>query len=133
MRHVVGAVDERTAAGASLNIELKEFRRRMLDTKAALETQRLGAAGEVRDGYLIAKDVARAPHETRLRCNFKFPLEESLVMIIARAQHHRVLAEAHWLLVTISGDVSAGQNPHCRSVCRTRRSVHFLCQNRSCQ
>ena len=42
-------------------------------------------------------------------------LEQLLVVAVARAEHHAVLAERHRLLVAVGGDVTDGEERHgCR-------------------
>jgi len=54
---------------------------------------------------MIAKDILRPGKLARLRSNSEFGFKYLLVVVVARTQHHTVLAECDRLLVVICRNV----------------------------
>jgi hypothetical protein len=62
---------------------------------------------------MIAENIPRPGDLAWRGRNFEFGLEHDLVIIVARTQHHPVLAERDGLRIMVSRDVSDGENRHC--------------------
>jgi hypothetical protein len=73
---------------------------------------------------MIAEDILRPGKLARLGRYFELGFEHLLIVIVAWAQHHAVLAECDRLLIVICREVSDGENRHCGS---TRMLVPMAC------
>jgi hypothetical protein len=62
---------------------------------------------------MIAENIPRPEDLARRGRNFEFGLEHDLVIVVARTQHHPVLAERDRLRIMVCRDVSDGENRHC--------------------
>ena len=106
------------------DIGCAEARRRVVDPNGAFEAKLRGSACETSDRDMIAEDILRPGKLARLGRYFELGFEHLLIVIVARAQHHAVLAECDRLLIVIRREVSDGENRHCGS---TRMLVPMAC------
>ena len=90
--------------------------RRMVETNVADKTKLGGAIGEMSGRHVIAETIPRPGKLPRLGRDFELGFEDLLVVIVARAQHHPVLAEGDRLIIVIGRDVFDVQNRHCRPI-----------------
>jgi hypothetical protein len=61
---------------------------------------------------MIAEDILRPDQMTRLGRDFELRFEHFLVLVVARTQHHSMLAERDWPLKAIYRYVPDGQDWH---------------------
>src|SRR5580704_16399066 len=84
----------------------------MVQTNGAVETQRLGPTGKVRDRHVIAEDVPDPTQFGRPWRYLELELQHPLIMAFQRPQHHPVLTEGDRLLILIRGDMPYRENRH---------------------
>src|SRR3954464_6423366 len=87
----------------------------MVEAEGALEAQLARAAREARDRDAVAEDVVDPAELSRLGGDVQPRLEEPLVVALARAQQHPVLAEGDRLPVAVGRHVADGANRHGRA------------------
>ena len=106
-------VGKRMGPGKILDIGCAEVGRRVVETHGAFEAKLRGAIRETGGRDMIAEDILRPGQLARLGRDFEFGFEHLLVVVVARTQHHPVLAERDRLLIVIGRDVPDGENRHC--------------------
>ena len=99
--------------GKILDIGCAEASRRVVDMNGAFEAKPRGPICETGGGDMIAEDILRPVQLGRLRRDFQLGFEHLLVVVVARTQHHAVLAKRDRLLIVIGCDVPDGENRHC--------------------
>src|SRR6185295_8468410 len=67
---------------------------------------------ETDDRHMIAEEILRPGDVARRRCDVERDVEHLLVVVVARPQHHAMLAEGHRPPVMIGRDVPDGENRH---------------------
>lgn len=109
---IVYRVSERIMASGIVNVRSVELRRRMVEANLAYKAQSVCTIVEFRGRHVITENVARPiePHGFGRNVNLTF--ENSLVFVIAREQHHPVLAERDRAIVVVRGDVFDIENRH---------------------
>ena len=100
-------------SGKILDIGCAEASRRVVDTNGAFEAKLRGPFCETGGRDMIAEDILRPGKLARLGRDFELGFEHLLVVVVARTQHHPVLAERDRLLIVIRRDVPDGENRHC--------------------
>jgi len=106
-------VSERIGSRELLDIGLAEPGRRVVETNSAFEAKLRSSVFETGGRDMIAEDIPRPGEPARLRPDFEFGFEYLLVLIVARTQHHAVLAESDRSLIVICRDVPYGEDRHC--------------------
>ena len=101
--------------GKILDIGCAEVGRRVVETNGAFEAKLRGPVRETGGRDMIAEDILRPGKLARLGCDFEFGFEHLLVVVVARTQHHPVLAERDRLLIVVGRDVPDGENWHCNA------------------
>jgi hypothetical protein len=84
----------------------------MSDRNGAVETKLVRTIGKARDRNMIAEAVQRPVDSARRGRDIEAGFQHSLVVVVARPQHHAVLAECDRLPIVIGGDVPDGENRH---------------------
>src|SRR5580704_17875332 len=107
-------VGKRIAAGKILYIGCAEVDRRMVETNSADKAQLAGPVAEMSGRHVIAEAVPRPGQLPRFWRDFEFRCNHLLIVVVARPQHHAVLAERDRLVIMISRNVSNVANRHCR-------------------
>src|SRR5580700_5593143 len=107
-------VGKRIAAGKILYIGCAEVDRRMVETNSADKAQLAGPVAEMRGRHVIAEAVPRPSQLPRFWRDFEFRYNHLLIVVVARPQHHAVVAECDRLVIMISRNVSNVANRHCR-------------------
>jgi hypothetical protein len=82
VRHVLRPVDERIGTRKILYIHVENVGRGMIETTGTFEAEHLGAAGEARDGNVVAEDIPDPPQMGRFRSDLELGFEHSLVMAL---------------------------------------------------
>ena len=109
---LIGRIGERIRPRISGDVGRIEPRRSVIDANRAVEAKLGGAPGEARGRNVIAEIVAGPVDPARLGRNGDAGSQHLLVVVVARPQHHAVLAECDRLPVVIGRDVPDGQNRH---------------------
>ena len=99
-------------AGKILDIGCAEAGRRMVDMNGAFEAKLQGPVRETGGRDMIAEDIPRPGQLARLGRDFERGFEHLLVVVVARTQHHPVLAEGNGLPVLVGRDVLDAQRGH---------------------
>ncbi len=87
----------------------------MVETNGADKAKLGGPVGEMGGRHVIAENILRPGQLPRLGRDFDLGFEYLLVVVVARTQHHPVLAERDRLMIVIRRNVSDAENRHCRS------------------
>src|SRR5208283_1092855 len=90
--HLMRGVAEWNGIGALVDLEVVDPDWRMLKADGAGEPKLFGARGEAHDAHVVLERVARQSNVDRSWGNLQLFFEEPLVMAVAGAQHHRMLA-----------------------------------------
>src|SRR5271156_3913088 len=77
------------------------------------------------DRDVVAELISPPSEALRLRANLKFGLQNLLIVVVARTQHHPMLAEGDWFLITIGRDVFYRENRHCQESNANARHMHY--------
>jgi len=109
----------------------------MVEANVADKTKLRGAIVEMSDRDVIAENVLRPSELQRRGSDLDFGFEYFPVAIVARTQHHPVLAESDWFVVVICRYVPDTENRHPSYIMATSatcivavtlRNMHFLGQ-----
>ena len=92
---------------------VRRARKKGVVNEWAFEAKPRGPICETGGGDMIAEDILRPVQLGRLRRDFQLGFEHLLVVVVARTQHHAVLAKRDRLLIVIGCDVPDGENRHC--------------------
>src|SRR5580700_3181201 len=107
-------VGKRVGAGKILYIGYAKAGRRMVETNSADKAKLAGPAAKMSGRHVIAEAVPRPSQLLRAGGDFEFRFNHLLIVVVARTQHHPVLAECDRLVIMISRNVSDVANRHCR-------------------
>ena len=110
--HFVGAVGERVSSRIFLDLKIEDFGRGLLETNHAFEAQLLSSPAEPGNGNAVAENVVDPSDIGGFRRDHQLSLEQFLVVVVARPQHHAVLAECDGLLVAVNSKVFDGKDGH---------------------
>ena len=113
-RPVLRGVGEGEGPGEFRDLAPVEAGRRVVHADRAREGQLLGAIGERRHRQMIAEGIARPRQAARTGRDLDRGIEDALVPVVARAEHHHVLAERHRPPVAVGRQVSDRENRHGR-------------------
>src|SRR5215212_4833317 len=113
VRHVLGGVGEWTGPGIVCDVSFVEARRRMVETNRAFEAKLRSPLGETGRRDVIAEAIPRPGQIARLRRDVETGFQHGLVAVVARTEHHAVLAERNRLAIVIGRDVPDRENRHC--------------------
>ena len=112
IRHLLGAVGEGIGLGVVLDLEVRRVGRGMIEPDVALEAQLVGLRPRNPQSSRSCR-THRAPSEAGgLGRDLQPRLKQLLVVAVARAEHHAMLAERHRLLVAVGRDVADGKERH---------------------
>ena len=106
-------VGKRMGTGKVLDIGGSEADRRVVEMNGAFEAKLAGSLRETGGRDMIAVDIPRPAQLARLGRDFELGFEHFLIVVVARTQHHPVLAERDRSLIVIGRDVPDGENRHC--------------------
>jgi hypothetical protein len=112
VRPIFRGVGKRMGSGKILDTGSAEASWRVVDANGAFEAKLRGPFCETDDRDMIAKSIPRPGKLTRLRRDFQLGFKHLLVVVVARMQHHPVLAECDRLPVVIRRDVPDGEDRH---------------------
>jgi predicted N-formylglutamate amidohydrolase len=98
--------------GKIRDIGCAEASRRVVDQNGACDPQLRGPVRELGGRDMIAEYIPGPGELAWLGRDFELGFKHFLVTVIARTQHHSVLAERDWLLVVICRDVLDGEIRH---------------------
>ena len=123
-------------SGIAGDVVRGEAHRGMVEADGALEAQLGGAAIELGGGDVIAERVAGPADPARLGRYVDFGIENDLVAVVARPQHHAMFTKGHRLPVVVGGDVPYDENRHRdpksrREVDASRDAGRFLAKLKS--
>ncbi len=90
---VFRGVGKRMGSGKILDIGCAEASRGVVDTNGAFEAKLRGPVRETGGRDMIAEDILRPGQLARLGRDFELRFAHLLVVVVARTQHHPVLAE----------------------------------------
>jgi predicted N-formylglutamate amidohydrolase len=110
-----GGVAERITASAIVNLYSVKAQRRISDADIADKTKLGGPIVELRRRHVITEIVARPGELQRLGRDLDLGMEDFLIFVVARQQHHPVLAERDRAVIVICRYVPNIENRHCRS------------------
>jgi hypothetical protein len=82
----------------------------MVETNGAFEAEFRGPIRETGGGDMIAEDIAGPRKAARLGRDLEFRFKHVLVAVVARTQHHPVLAENDRPFIVVGRDVPDGEN-----------------------
>ena len=116
VRPILRRVGKRMGAGKVRYISGAKAGRRMVDTDVADKVKRSGAAGKLGNRHVIAEAIPRPGKSPRARRDFELRFNDLLIVIVARTQHHPVLAECDRPLVVICRLVPDAENRHCHPI-----------------
>jgi hypothetical protein len=105
-------VGKRIGAGKILYIDCAKVGRGMVETNTADKAKLAGPVAEMCGRHVIAETILRPGKLLRSGRDFELGLEYPLVVVIARTQHHSVLAEGDRLIIVICRNVSDAENRH---------------------
>src|ERR1700685_2867696 len=111
---ILRRVGKRIAAGKICYIGGAKLGRRMVETNSADKAKLAGPVVEMSGRHVIAEAVPRPSQLPRFWRDFEFRCDHLLIVVIARTQHHPVLAECDRPIIMISRNVSDVANRHCR-------------------
>jgi hypothetical protein len=131
VRPIFRGVGKRMGSGKILDTGSAEASWRVVDANGAFEAKLRGPFCETDDRDMIAKSIPRPGKLTRLRRDFELGFKHLLVVVVARMQHHPVLAECDRLPVVIRRDVPDGEDRHSQMLVPKQaflapRSVSYL-------
>ena len=95
--------------GKALDIGGAEGRRHMVETNGALEMKLGSRLRETGGRDMIAENIPRPGDLARRWRDCELGFEHLLIVVVARTQHHPVLAERNRSLIEIGRDVSNGE------------------------
>ena len=110
---VVRRVGERIGSGKIRDIGCAEAGRRVVEANGAFEAKLRGPVREMRGRDVIAEDIPRPGDWLGSGVMSSVGFEHRLVVVVARTQHHAVLAERDRLPIMVGRDVPDGENRHC--------------------
>src|SRR5580692_8670527 len=94
---LIGAIVDRQGLGGGSSIEFSGLRRQKLKTDDALEPHLFRAARKPGNPDMIAERILNEAQADRFRANLDSRLDYALIMGVARAQHHSMLAKSNRL------------------------------------
>ena len=112
----VRVIGERIVSGSVLEQEFRFLDRDMLERDGALDFETPGLAGEVGNRNAIVEDVVNPAEPVRTRRDLEARMEQPLIVAVARAQHHPMLAEPHRRCIGIGREMSYRENGHARPI-----------------
>ena len=124
----VRRVFERIGFGMIRDVFRAKISRRVIDADPAFDMKHRRALGEAGGRDVIAERIARPGNLAWRGRDREFGLQHLLVAIVARPQHHAMLAERDRLPVAIGRDVPDGEmalGPACRTSVAVQKSASF--------
>ena len=115
-RPIFRRIGKRVGAGGTLYAGRAEVTRPVVDPNPADKTKLPRPAAEVSRRHVIAEAILRPGNLFRAGGNFELRLDDLLIVVVARPQHHPVLAECHRPLVVVGRDVLDAENRHYRAM-----------------
>jgi len=112
IRHLFGAVHERTETGIFLDIQLLNVCGEVLQLNGALKLQLSGAPGKAGHGHLVAKNILPLANTPWFRANHELRGDLSLIVAIEWTQPHPVIAEGNRAPVFVGRDMPDEQRGH---------------------
>ena len=88
----------------------------MVETNIAGEAKLAGPGVKMSDRHVIAETILRPGKLPRTGRDFELRFDDPLIVVVARTQHHPVLAECDRAIIVICGDVSDAENRHYRAM-----------------
>ena len=119
--HFFRVIGERIISGSVFEQEFRLVDRDVLHGDGVLDLQAPGFSGKIRNRNAIVEDVVNPAKPVRTGRNLEARLEKPLIVAVARAEHHSVLAQAHGRCIGIGREMSYREDGHerligCRSV-----------------
>src|SRR6266481_7968896 len=110
--HFVGAVGEWVSSRIFLDLKVEDIGRGLIEANDALEMKLLSSPAEPGNGNAIAKHVVDPPDVRGFRRDRELSLEQLLVVVVPRPQHHAMFAKCDRLLIAVGGDVANSDDGH---------------------
>ena len=110
--HLLGIVDEGIGLRPRLGAEIRHVVGVMVDANRALEPQFRRPRLEPRQRDAVAERVVDPVDVRRLRRDAQARVDQPLVVAVARAEHHAMVAERDRPAIAVGGDVTDREDGH---------------------
>ena len=114
--HFFRVIGEWIILGFVLEQEFRLVERDVLERDVVLDLEAPGFSGKVRDRNAIVEGVVDPAKAVRTRLNLEARFEKPLIVAVAWAEHHSVLAQAHGRGIGIGREMSYREDGHARSI-----------------
>jgi hypothetical protein len=135
---ILRRVGKRKSAGKIRYIGGAKVGGRMVEANIADKAKLAGPVGKMRGRHVIAEAIPRPSQLLRFWRDFDLGFDDLLIVVVARTQHHPVLAECDRPVIVISRNVSDVANRHCRpkimdapATCIAAATLSTTCMSRA--
>src|SRR5580704_699423 len=88
----------------------------MIETNTADKAKLAGPTAKLSGRHVVAEAIPRPGKVLRTGRDFELCFNDLLIVVVARTQHHPVLAECDRLIIAICRDMFDGKNRHYRAM-----------------